>query len=95
MSNVIKIISVIINLLILGVSILWAKKTNFDYEPITICLGQILALSVLLLGDKVYNKFRIKDVFESKININTNENDDAEYNISKIKKNSEININKR
>ena len=95
MSKLVINISIVVNFLILGVSFLCAKKTDFDYEPIIICLGQILALTVLLFGDKIYNKFRIKNISESKINIDTNENDDAEYNISKIKKNSEININKR
>ncbi|MBH1959065.1 MAG: hypothetical protein I8H68_03025 [Flavobacteriia bacterium] len=95
MSKLIKNISIIINLLILGVSIIWLKKTNFDYEPITICLGQVLALVILLFGDKIYNKFRLKNISNSKVKIDTHKEDDAEYSISNIKENSEINIRKK
>lgn len=95
MSKVVKNISIIINLLILSVSILWIKKTNFDYEPVIICLGQILTLIVLLFGDNVYNKFRINNVSESKVKIDTHQQDDADYNISQIQNNSEINIKKK
>ena len=95
MSNIIRKISIVINLLILGLSILWAIKTDFDYEPIIICLGQILALTVILFGDRIYNKFRIENISQSKVKINTHMQDDAEYNISDVKNNSEININKR
>lgn len=94
MSKNIKNIAIIINLLILGFSILWIKKTNFEYEPITVFLGQSLSLIVLLFGDTIQSKFSIKSVSNSKVKIDTNRKDNSDYDISNIRDNSEVNIKK-
>lgn len=94
MSKNIKNTAIIINLLILGFSILWIKKTDFEYEPITVFLGQMLSLIVLFFGDAIQNKFLIKEVSDSKIIIDTHKKDNSEFNISNIRDKSEVNIKK-
>jgi hypothetical protein len=95
MSKVIKNIAIVINLLILVFAVLWIKKTNFDYEPITVFFGQFLSLIVLIFGDAIQNKFTVKDVSKSKVNIDIDKEDNGDYNISKITDNSEVRIKKR
>lgn len=95
MSKNIKNTVIIINLLILVFSILWIKRTDFDYEPMTVFLGQVLSLIVLIFGDKIQNKFFVKNVSNSKVQISTNNDDDGEYDISDIRDNSEVRINKK
>jgi hypothetical protein len=94
MNQNIKNIAIIINFLILLFSILWIKKTDFEYEPITVFLGQMLSLMVLFFGDAIQSKFSIKDVSDSKVKIDTSKKDNSEYDISNIKDNSEVNIKK-
>lgn len=95
MSKNVKITAIVINLLILVLSILWIKKTNFDYEPITVLLGQLLSLIVLIFGDVVQNKFSVKEVAKSKVEIDTHRKDTGDYDISNIKNNSEVRIKKQ
>ncbi|CAD0003355.1 hypothetical protein [Flavobacterium salmonis] len=95
MSNKIKNISIIINLLILVLAIFWIKKSNFDYEPITVVCGQSLSLIVLVFGESIQNKFFVKDVSKSKVNFDIDKEDKGEYNISNITDSSEIRIKKR
>jgi hypothetical protein len=95
MSKVIKNIAIVINLLILVFAVLWIKKSNFDYEPITVFLGQSLSLIVLIFGDAIQNKFSVKDVSKSKVNIDIDKEDNGDYDISKITDNSEVRIKKR
>lgn len=95
MSKKIKNIAIVINLLILVLAIFWIKKSNFDYEPITVLCGQSLSLIVLIFGDAIQNKFSVKDVSKSKVNIEIDKQDNADYDISNITDNSEIRIKKR
>ena len=94
MNKKIKNIAIIINLLILVFSILWIKNTDFEYEPITVFLGQMLSLIVLVFGDAIQNKFFIKEVSDSKVIIDTHKKDNSEFNISNIRDKSEVNIKK-
>lgn len=94
MNKKIKNIAIIINFLILVFSILWIKKTDFEYEPITVFLGQMLSLIVLIFGDAIQNKFFIKEVSDSKVIIDTDKKDNGDYNISNIRDKSEVNIKK-
>lgn len=93
--NKIKNIAIIINLLILVLAIFWIKKSNFDYEPITVFCGQSLSLIVLIFGESIQNKFSVRDVFKSKVNIDVDKEDKGDYDISNITDNSEIRIKKR
>lgn len=95
MSKKIKNIAIVINLLILVLAIFWIKKSNFDYEPITVLCGQSLSLIVLIFGDAIQNKFSVKDVSKSKVNIEIDKQDNGDYDISNITDNSEIRIKKR
>ena len=95
MSKKIKNIAIVINLLILILAIFWIKKSDFDYEPITVLFGQSLSLIVLIFGDAIQNKFSVKDVTKSKINIDIDKQDNGDYDISNITDNSEVRIKKR
>lgn len=95
MSKKIKNIAIVINLLILVLAIFWIKKSDFDYEPITVLCGQSLSLIVLIFGDAIQNKFSVKDVSKSKVNIDIDKQDNGNYDISNITDNSEIRIKKR
>ena len=95
MSKKIKNIAIVINLLILVLAIFWIKKSDFDYEPITVLCGQSLSLIVLIFGDAIQNKFSVKDVSKSKVNIDIDKQDNGDYDISNITDNSEIRIKKR
>ncbi|MCA0349069.1 MAG: hypothetical protein LCH35_07390 [Bacteroidetes bacterium] len=95
MSKKIKNIAIVINLLILVLAIFWIKKSDFDYEPITVLCGQSLSLIVLIFGDAIQNKFSVKDVSKSKVNIDIDKEDNGDYDISNITDNSEIRIKKR
>lgn len=95
MSKKIKNIAIVINLLILVLAIFWIKKSDFDYEPITVLCGQSLSLIVLIFGDAIQNKFSVKDVSKSKVNIDIDKQDNGHYDISNITDNSEIRIKKR
>jgi hypothetical protein len=95
MSKKIKNIAIVINLLILVLAIFWIKKSDFDYEPITVLCGQSLSLIVLIFGDAIQNKFSVKDVSKSKVNIEIDKQDNGDYDISNITDNSEIRIKKR
>ena len=95
MSKRIKNIAIIINLLILVLAILWIKKTDFEYEPITVFLGQLLSLIVLIFGDAIQNKFTVIDISNSKVKIDTDKQDKGDYDVSNIINNSEVRIKKR
>lgn len=95
MSKKIKNIAIGINVLILVLAILWIKNSDFDYEPITVFCGQFLSLVVLIFGESLQNKFSVKDVSESKVDIDVDKHDNGDYNISNITENSEVRIKKR
>ena len=95
MSKRIKNITIFINFIILILAILWTIDSKFQYEPITVLLGQLLSLIVLVFGDKIQNSFSVKKISKSTVDIDTNKEDDAEYNISDITDGSEIKIKKR
>jgi len=95
MNKKIKNIAIVINLLILVLAIFWINESNFDYEPITVLCGQSLSLIVLIFGDAIQNKFSVKDVSESNVNIDIDKQDNGDYDISNITDNSEVRIKKR
>ncbi|KAF2508368.1 hypothetical protein EYY60_14655 [Flavobacterium zhairuonense] len=95
MSTNIKNIAIVINLLIFILSIFWINKSNFDIEPITVFLGQLLSLIVLIFGDTIQSKFSIKKVFNSTVDIDTSKKDTSDFDISDIKNNSKVKIKKR
>lgn len=94
MSKKIKNIAIAINLIILVFSILWIKKTDFDYEPLTVFLGQSLSLIVLVFGDSLQSKHSVDEVSDSIVKINTPKDDNGSYEVSNIKENSEVRIKK-
>ncbi|MDI9309413.1 MAG: hypothetical protein QM535_04290 [Limnohabitans sp.] len=95
MNTKVKNIAIFINLLILVLAIFWVKKSDFDYEPITVLCGQSLSLIVLIFGDTIQNKFSVKDVSKSRVKIDIDKQDNGEYDISNITENSEVRIKKR
>lgn len=76
-------------------SILWMKKTNFEYEPITVFLGQAMSLIVLVFGDAIQSRYFIKGISDSKVKISTKNDDNGNYDISNIKDKSEVRIKKK
>lgn len=94
MSKNIKNIAVVINFSIFILSIFWIKKSNFEIEPITVFLGQLLSLIVLVFGDNLQSKFSIKKVFHSTVDIDTSKDDTSDFDISDIRNNSNIKIKK-
>lgn len=94
MSKNIKYIAIAINVLILVLAIFWVEKSDFDYEPITVFFGQFLSLIVLIFGDSIQNKFSVKDVSKSKVNLDIDKEDKGDYDISNIVDNSEVRITK-
>ena len=94
MSKKIKNVAVVINFSIFVLSIFWIVKSNFDIEPITVFLGQLLSLIVLIFGDTIQSKFSIKKIFSSTVDIDTSKRDTSEFDISDIKNNSKVKIKK-
>lgn len=94
MSKNIKNVAVVINFSIFILSIFWIKKSNFDIEPITVFLGQLLSLVVLIFGDSLQSKYSIKKVLRSTVEIDTLKNDTSDFDISDITNNSNIKIKK-
>jgi hypothetical protein len=84
---------IIINLIILAFALLWAYKSNFEYEPIIVALGQFSSL-ILLYWEGKSTKIEVKKISKSKVSLDLSESDSGEYNVTNVKKDSEIKIKK-
>lgn len=51
---------IILNVLALIVSLFWWINTNYDYEPIILCITLLATLIGLTLKDKIMNKNKVK-----------------------------------
>lgn len=95
MSKRIKNIALSLNVLIITFSTFWVIKTEFEYEPMIVFCGQLLSLLTLLFGENIESKFFVEDVSKSKVRIDVHKDDNSQYEVKKIRDNSEVNIHKK
>ena len=93
MKSNIKNIIIIINLIILVFALIWAFQSNFEYEPIIVAFGQLSSL-ILFYWDVKNTKIKVGKISKSKVSLDLSEKDNGEYNVTNVKKDSEIIIKK-